>query len=407
MEPVPLSGRPALINAVNSNSSGTYALSRDSDAAQDGSYPHSPVATAFNGIFEGLGNAIANLSIFNSSGNSEQFALFAQVGSTGQLNDAVVSNISMQAKTAYLAPLAGINNGTITHSSATGSLSGLGLNTWSMAGLVIENHGTITRSHASVTMDGLTESAGGLATSNYGTITLSDASGAVKAVALAGGLVGYSQGAIAQSSATGDVSVSLDSGASAGGLVGQLQTSGTISESFATGNVSGGVSGAKGKQRYKHRGLELGGLAGYSGGAVQYSYATGSVTANASPDAKHAQVGGLAGSTSSNPQTSHIMQAYSLGHVSLNDKKYIGGSIGEDFAPQGNQQLVFWDLDTSGITNPNQGAGNLFDDQGLTGVADPTIRPELTRQFAINIWAEDPNINNGYPYLINNPPGQQ
>ena len=400
---------PALINAVATNASGAYAFAKDYDAAQDGSYPHSPIPTTFNGIFEGLGNAIGNLSIYNSNANSEKISLFAQVGNSGQLSDVVLTNISMQAATAYLAPLAAVNNGTITHSSATGALSGLGLNTWSMAGLVTDNEGIITRSHAAVTMDGLTENAGGIAASNSGTISLSDASGAVNAVALAGGLVGYSTGTITQSLALGDVDVSLDYDADAGGLVGQLG-SGTIDQSFATGDVRGGDAGAK-KSRLgarfappKMRGINLGGLAGFSAGFIGNSYATGSVTGIGARQAKHPSVGGLVGQTSPNVNASHIVQSYALGALSLYDTKYLGGVIGSDFSAQGSNSNALWDLDTTGVTNTNQGAGNLFDDRGLKGVPESKFRKATIRKFSLSIWAENANINNGYPYLIANPP---
>lgn len=394
---------PDLIGAINTHFSDAYALSNDYNAAQDGSYPNSPISTPFSGIFEGLGNAITNLSIYNANASSAYVSLFKQVDDGGQLNDVVLNGISMQVGSAYLAPLAGTNNGTITHSYATGTLSGLGSLNFSMAGLVTENHGTITRSHTGVSMDGLAATAGGLVASNYGTISLSEASGAVKSQSMAGGLAGFCTGTITQSSATGDVSVVPGVAAVAGGLVGQFY--GTITQSFATGNVSGGTGEAKAQQRFKRAGLELGGLAGYSAGTIQYAYARGAVTAVAAlQGAKHAQVGGLVGATSSNPGFSHITQAYSLGHVSLNDSKYIGGSIGVDLAQQGSNDLVFWDLDTSGITNPNQGAGNMFDDHGLKGVADGSIRKAMKRQFDSAIWAESGNINDGYPYLIANPP---
>jgi hypothetical protein len=402
-----------LISAIASNPSGTYALSSDYDATQDGSYPHSPVPTAFSGAFEGLGNAINHLSIFNSNGAAEKIALFAQVASNGQLSDVNVTNISMQVTSAYLAPLVANNGGTITHCSASGSIAGVaGGGNISVAGLVTDNNGTITRSHAAVTNSSPTVEAGGLVDSNYGTISLSDASGPVSASITAGGLAAYSQGAIADSSASGDVTVSWGAGALAGGLVGYLNT-GSIERSFATGAVKGGAfDPGKGHLAARSRqpgqpGNALGGLVGASSGTIEYAYSTGSVSQGVvGGHAKHTTVGGLVGEMGQ--YFTSIRQAYALGAVATTKSKrvYLGGVIGADYSPSGTNAAAFWDLDTTGVENPNQGAGNIFDDQGLKGYPETNFRKAAMRKLDPSVWAQSPSINNGYPYLIANPPGQ-
>ena len=41
---------------------------------------------------------------------------------------------------------------------------------------------------------------------------------------------------------------------------------------------------------------------------------------------------------------------------------------------------------------------------GVTGLTSKQLRSGLPDGFDPSIWAEDKKINNGFPYLINNPP---
>jgi hypothetical protein len=47
------------------------------------------------------------------------------------------------------------------------------------------------------------------------------------------------------------------------------------------------------------------------------------------------------------------LQAYALGRLSLDDKKYIGDVIGTDNSFSGSNENGFWNLDTTGIENRN------------------------------------------------------
>jgi hypothetical protein len=85
----------------------------------------------------------------------------------------------------------------------------------------------------------------------------------------AGGLVGDAQGAIKNSHASGDVSGDFDTG----GLVGDLGGAGSITNSYATGNVR-----ATGTDGNWDNGW--GGLVGESSGLISNSYATGNVVAD-------------------------------------------------------------------------------------------------------------------------------
>ena len=141
-----------------------------------------------------------------------------------------------------------------------------------------------------------------LAGSNSGTITDSYATGSVSGGTYVGGLVGRnsSGGAITASYAAG--SVSGDS--SVGGLVGN--NSGAITASYATGSVSGGNS-------------SVGGLVGNNSGAITASYATGSVNGID-------EVGGLVGYNSGGGA---ITASYATGSVSGRDNQ-VGGLVGEN-----------------------------------------------------------------------------
>jgi filamentous hemagglutinin family protein len=132
---------------------------------------------------------------------------------------------------------------------------------------------------------------------NYGTISNSYATGAVSGTNNVGGLVGYSNnGIISDSHATGAVT---GSGYAVGGLAGG-GSGGTMSNSYATGNVSG--------NRY------VGGLVGSNGNALNNSYATGAVSGST-------YVGGLVGYNSDTTSNS-----YATGAVSGTDG--VGGLVG-------------------------------------------------------------------------------
>jgi len=224
--------------------------------------------------------------------------------------------------------LVGNNNGSIASSHATGNVTGLG----ALGGLVGENHGSIDDSHAEGAVSGQ-GGVGGLAGETYGAISNSHATGNVTAtVDYAGGLVGYSgsaAGTITNSYATGEVKGQNR----VGGLVGEAQA--TISNSYAQGTVSGsGVMGyvgglagytaaainsshATGNVTYTGNGDYVGGLAGKADAAITNSYASGDV------DSTGANVGGLAGGTSG----SNVSHSYASGNVT-GSGNYVGGLLG-------------------------------------------------------------------------------
>jgi len=160
----------------------------------------------------------------------------------------------------------------------------------------------ISNSHAtgnvSITTKGLFQYMGGLVGEMSGTVTNSYATGNVTgngASCNMGGLVGQMSGSISDSHATGNVTSGMNW---VGGLVGSGDN---ISDSWASGNVSGRFA--------------VGGLAGVAGGEITNSHATGNVNGVMA-------VGGLMG----NAFEADISNSYATGNVKGVDQ--VGGLVG-------------------------------------------------------------------------------
>jgi hypothetical protein len=115
-------------------------------------------------------------------------------------------------------------------------------------------------------------------------------------------------------------------------------------------------------------------------------------------------IGGLVGD---NAEESTISQSYSIGAVKeiIHEKGdgYKGGFAGYD-GSQGGMSSDYWDISTSHVRNPSRGAGWPKHDPGITGVTTEQLQSGLPAGFDPTIWAENPKINDGLPYLIANPP---
>jgi len=57
-------------------------------------------------------------------------------------------------------------------------------------------------------------------------------------------------------------------------------------------------------------------------------------------------------------------------------------------------------MTTSG-TNQGTGGGNV---SGITGLTTQQLQAGLPKGFTKKTWAENAKVNNGLPYLIDNPP---
>ncbi|MGH6890497.1 MAG: GLUG motif-containing protein [Rhizomicrobium sp.] len=346
-----------LASDIAANPSGNFALANNYDASGDGTYASSPIAS-FGGTFDGLGTSFSNLSVDGATQTDEGTfeGLFAYVERSGTVRNIAVSNavISVPANVAGGGVLVGGNYGTVQSCGATGSVSGGKLKKFfpELGGLVGFNDGTIAYSYAGAKVTETGGGAGGLVGLNGDEIVQSYATGDISGPDSGGLVADNEQGVITGSYATGHVGLAKDVG---GGLVGN-NWGAIVTNSYATGSVSGGAV----------RGL--GGLIGqnaYSGASVSFSYSTGSVRGTGS---------------------------------------VIGGLIGDDESQSGSLDDTYWDTDTSGITNLSQGAGNIANDPGITGLTTVQFQSGLPAGFDPKVWAEKASLNGGLPYLLANPP---
>lgn len=288
----------------------------------------------YTGVFDGGGKTITGLNVVKST----QFA-----GLFGVINhaDAVVRDLtltgSVQSTASDVGGLVGsINAGTISGVTVNVSVTTTGGGAASVGGLAGDvNSATIEDSTSTGTVDNQTNGSftGGLVGKTFGSITGSSATGDVSGVYAVGGLAGYSDGDIDQSSASGDVTGDTsENGDATGGLVGETY-GGTISNSTASGAVSGGgsvgglvgyaedrdISNSSASGTVAGTGSDVGGLVGYiDTGDITDSYASGAVQSTGR------RVGGLLGHGIGFVT---VQDSYATGRVSGSD--YVGGLVGE------------------------------------------------------------------------------
>jgi hypothetical protein len=388
---------------ISGNSYVDLALAKDYDAQPDGAYSAAPIDAYFAGHFEGLGHTIANLTITDPT-TSHHDALISNgysafISNVGLLNAKITA-----ADDSIVGGLVSSGNAVFENVFVTGSLSGGQFSAvGGVAGDLAESYDcSIDHSYsAAFVTGGQYSSVGGLAGSTSGSCAVSNSHATGDATGDdAGGLVGLDEGSeIENSYATGAVH---SNGIAAGGLVGQ---GGGIEHSFATGKVSigdGGYAGglvgyAGGKIYYNYAtgkvvagdNSKAGGLVGENGGDIRYSYAIGAVKAGT-----NSNVGSLVGN-----QTGQLLSySYGIGAVTAKRGSTIGGLVGID-----NQRRdifrTYWDLDATGISDPAQGAGSPANDYGIDGLTTAQFQSGLPKGFDKSIWAEDANVNNGFPYL--------
>jgi len=334
---------------IEAQSSGNFALASDYDASPDGTYLYTPIDD-LGGNFEGLGNTISHFKLIDTHTSNENTALFFSV--SGSLSDLRLSKVKVKG-------------------------TGRGLT----AALVGDCFGTISNVEVDATVEGsFAIAVGGICGDLFGTMTGSHSSGSVTGersgthAGIVGGLVGYNGGSISRSYSTADVT-GVKSWI-AGGLVGE--SAATIDRSFATGAVR------------LDEGVRAGGLVGWgSSGSVTNSYATGFTGGNAD-----VTVGGLIGANQS-----AVTNSYASGAVAAGSNSLVGGLIGND---TGTSDLTdtYWDITTSGQSH---GVGNNTAYPGVTGLTTEQFQAGLPAGFDPQIWAENPSINGGLPYLLSNP----
>ncbi|MCS3498178.1 filamentous hemagglutinin family protein [Bradyrhizobium japonicum] len=295
---------------INTNRSGNYVLGANIDASAtagwNGGAGFTPIggigdiSSYFSGIFDGLGHHISNLTINRPS--SDNIGLF------GYIDGGTIRNV-------------GLEGGSVTGNNAVGGLVGSsGL--WVYGGTSSVAYNTISNVYNTGNVTGSGAMVGGLVGDAYiTTISYSYATGTVAGYGAAGGLGGrVVASSVSNSYATGNVSAVWDG---AGGLIGYNigtwmgpgpadYAIGTVSHSHATGTVTGGVN--------------VGGLLGYCNiGLVTDSYATGNVSGTGSNGGTGTSAGGLVGFAS----YSQVERSYATGNVSGVDA--VGGLVGGDW----------------------------------------------------------------------------
>jgi len=231
------------------------------------------IGTPFTGVFDGNDYVIRNADV-NMPG-SDYVGLFGYLGWDGQIKNLGIEDISIFGRyyvgglvgynygtisNCYssgsvsgdgdVGGLVGQNGyyyeewprgrtypGRIDKCYSTGSVSGSS----SVGGLVGYNDGTISNSYSSGSVSATDYSVGGLLGYNDGTISNCYSTGSATGTSYVGGLVGGNGGTISNCYSTGSVN---GTGDSVGGLVGY--NSGTISNSFWDVNTSGWASSAGG-----------------------------------------------------------------------------------------------------------------------------------------------------------------
>jgi filamentous hemagglutinin family protein len=273
---------------------------------------------------ENIGGRVQAVNVLSGSVAATDDTLTAMSDGT-DLGGLVGHNLdsSTEAEITLSSVAAGVTVG-LSNPSDTGSRK--------VGGLVGSNDGSILLSNAAANVAGDAD-VGGIAGGSTNLVQFSYASGNVTGTTSAGGLVGTNQGVVDESFAAGST---VATAGDAGGLVGQNEATGQITNSYALGPVSGAVAG--------------GGLVGNNLGSIATSFAAGLVQ----------QPGGA-----------------------------VGGLVGTGTGAVANS---YWNLDTSGVATSAGGSGlsnaQMLDDQGAS-----------FNGFNFSaIWSFIPGVS--YPYLL-------
>ncbi len=212
-----------------------YALGRDLDLSADaGKINVIGGGVALSGQFDGMGHTISHFNGYQSGTEPTYVGLFGAIWYSGVVRN--LGLIDSSATGSFNTPagiLAGLNRGIVSHVYTTGSAGSPDVPGPAGGGLVAQNDGTIERSWSSATV-GSQGDFGGLAGINNGKIVQSYATGVVYGGSHSegGGLVSQNNGSITQSYAAGSAQMYY-----AGGLVLDNNATGTIGESFATTQI--------------------------------------------------------------------------------------------------------------------------------------------------------------------------
>ncbi|HEX3666048.1 MAG TPA: hypothetical protein VHU23_12555 [Rhizomicrobium sp.] len=203
---------------------------------------------------------------------------------------------------------------------------------------------------------------------------------------VAGGLVGVNEQRIANSHANIRI---IGDGGDIGGLVGQNE--GEIQTSYAEGRT----------EMISIPTRTSGGLVGINDNRIENCYSLTAIVRQGT-----SFYGGLIEAQIAEVERPHTIASYAAGKVESAKKSggLPGGVVGyQDTANPSTYSNVYWDTDTD-VHNRHDGAANVPDQSGLTGLTDAQLKSGLPPGFDPKIWGQSPSINNGYPYLLSNPP---
>jgi hypothetical protein len=240
-----------LVNDLNQSTAGYDGVAGPSANGETGFDPIGDSTTPFTGVFDGTDAVIANLSIDRNPDIKDGVGLFGNTKSDVTIKRVRLEDVDVNGSSSNrVGAIVGEHGAdddkaaTVTKSYATGTVVTDGRNVGGLVGL---NYGTVKQSYATVDVEGGEEG-------EEKDLGAGPRSGI-------GGIVGrHNSGTITESYATG--SVSGKDGATniqgVGGLAGVMEGGTTVEQSYATGNVGGDS--------------DVGGLVGFSDGRVNDSY---------------------------------------------------------------------------------------------------------------------------------------
>jgi hypothetical protein len=296
-----------------------YRLVSDIDASEtsewDDGAGFEPVGgfdDQFTGTFDGANHTITGLTIDRPNG--DDIGLFGAVDENGTVENTNLSDAEVTGSE-RVGSLVGQNEGVVRRSSASGTVTSTSEEFQAaVGGLVGINRGTVERSSASANV----RWTGDVSVDSQGSRSDDGTEPPDPPPSNFGGLIGLNTGGtVSESYATGSVS----GDGSVGGFVGSNAGDGTITESYATGDVEGNSL--------------VGGFVGMNGeaGTIKRSYSMG--------DVKGTQAGGF---VSWNFESSTIKHSYAAGEVT--------GSPAGGFAMQSKERggkviESYWDVNAT------------------------------------------------------------
>jgi len=327
------------LNNVRNYLDSHFILNNDIDMSVfDADHPWEPIGnqtTPFTGSLDGQNFKITDM-VINAPSSGQPVGLFSVVGGTGSFIQNLIINAVEVRGLDYVGVLAGMNSTTIHNVGVTGSVYGQNF-VGGLTGASVDSN--ISNSYATGDVFG-TNDVGGL-------------SGRVD-----NGVVSYSY-------AVGDVSSPVD----VGGLIGKQENT-NVSYSYAVGNVAGCE--------------DVGGFVGDNGGnsLISNSFATGTVTGSCESGPQSDSVGGLIGDNSDGD----IENSYAIGRVT--GDYFVGGLVG--ISGSGFVDSSFYNIDTTGQSDVSG--------QGLTSdeMKDKLNYPGWDFD---TVWDMQAPHHDGYPYV--------